>query len=148
MVSHLIMQMTVFRRRRILAPLVPVFAPVFMFVDALVRGRVIAPNDGYMQMLPLRVLAARSLRDGHLPVWNPYSFSGFPLLAEAQVAALYPPNLLFVVLPVALANNLLVVAFSLAGLGAYFLAATLSETRSAPSLLVWPSACAASSSAM
>lgn len=94
-----------------------------MLVDAFIRGRLIAPNDGYTQNLPLRVLAARALRSGDLPLWNPFSFSGFPLLAEAQVATLYPPNLLFVLLPAALANNLLVVAsFSVAALGAFLFA--------------------------
>lgn len=32
------------------------------------------------------------LRDGKLPFWTPYIFSGFPFLADPQVGAFYPPH--------------------------------------------------------
>ncbi|MDA1235953.1 MAG: YfhO family protein [Acidobacteria bacterium] len=35
---------------------------------------------------------ADHLRQGELPSWTPYIFSGFPFLADPQVGAWYPPN--------------------------------------------------------
>jgi hypothetical protein len=35
---------------------------------------------------------ADHVRDGDLPFWTPYVFSGFPFLADPQVGAWYPPN--------------------------------------------------------
>lgn len=32
------------------------------------------------------------IREGELPFWTPYIFSGFPFLADPQVGAWYPPN--------------------------------------------------------
>src|SRR5207237_481395 len=94
--------------------------------------RVLAPVDGYRHYLPLHVLAARMLRAGHLPVWNPYTFSGYPLLAANQAAVLYPPNWAFVVLPAVAANNAVVIVdFVVAGVGAFLLyAAVLALTAS------------------
>ena len=57
--------------------------------------------DGIAQYYPWRLFAARALRDGHLPLWNPHQFCGTPFLANGQSAVLYPPNLLFWLLSVA-----------------------------------------------
>jgi hypothetical protein len=40
---------------------------------------------------PLRVFAATSMAMGHLPLWNPYTFSGMPFLADIQTSVLYLP---------------------------------------------------------
>jgi len=101
-------------------------APLVVFWQAVVGQRVLAPVDGYRHYLPLHVLAARMLRAGHLPVWNPYTFSGYPLLATNQAAVLYPPNWAFVVLPAVAANNAVVILdFVIAGVGAFVLSRRL-----------------------
>lgn len=54
--------------------------------------------DGITQFYPWRLQAARAVRAGHVPLWNPYQFGfagGTPLLANSQSAPLYPPNVLF-----------------------------------------------------
>lgn len=51
--------------------------------------------DGIRQTLPWRLLAIDQIKSGKFPLWNQYSFSGTPLLANLQTAALYPLNLLF-----------------------------------------------------
>ena len=48
---------------------------------------------------PARMLLGRSIRSGELPLWNPYQMCGTPFLADGQSAVLYPPNLLFAILP-------------------------------------------------
>jgi hypothetical protein len=57
--------------------------------------------DGIAQYYPWRHFAAESLRAGHIPLWNPYQFCGTPFLANGQSAVLYPPNIIFWLLPVA-----------------------------------------------
>ncbi len=45
------------------------------------------------------------LAKGNLPFWNPHVFSGLPFFEGFQSALLYPPNAIFLVLPVGLAIN-------------------------------------------
>jgi len=40
-----------------------------------------------------------SILSGNIPFWNPYNFSGTPFLAHPNINFFYPPNWLFVVLP-------------------------------------------------
>jgi hypothetical protein len=65
-----------------------------------------AQADLGQQFLAWRAFAAASLRTGQLPRWNPYSYSGEPFLAGFQSAVFYPPNLIFLVLPLCRAVNL------------------------------------------
>jgi hypothetical protein len=53
--------------------------------------------DPIQQYLPWRIYAVESLRDGIIPLWNPYAFCGTPFLANLQSTVLYPLNLLFLV---------------------------------------------------
>jgi len=55
--------------------------------------------DGIAYFYPARALLARAIKSGELPLWNPYQMCGTPFLADAQSAVLYPPNLLFAILP-------------------------------------------------
>jgi hypothetical protein len=101
-----------------------------LFAPALLGGRILAPpGDGILYYYPMRAHVADVLRRGHLPLWNPYLFSGFPLLADIEAGAFYPPNVLFLILPAPWATNL--VAWStyvLAALFAFFYARALSAT--------------------
>ncbi|HEX3730664.1 MAG TPA: hypothetical protein VHV47_12715, partial [Opitutaceae bacterium] len=72
------------------------------------------------QFVPWRAFAADSVRAGHLPLWNPYTYAGEPFLGGFQSALLYPPNALFLVLPLARALNLSILAhLLLLGWGLY-----------------------------
>jgi hypothetical protein len=59
--------------------------------------------DGIAQYYPWRHFAAESLRAGVVPLWNLYQFCGTPFLANGQSAVLYPLNVLFWVMPTAVA---------------------------------------------
>ncbi len=50
-----------------------------------------------------KTFARAELGRGNLPLWNPYIFGGTPFLAGYQPAVLYPPGVLFWVLPLHLA---------------------------------------------
>ncbi len=51
--------------------------------------------DTIRQIYPWKTLVIESLKRGKLPLWNPYNFSGAPLLANFQSAALYPFNIFY-----------------------------------------------------
>ena len=78
-------------------------------------------DDMARQNVPLALLYARALADGRVPLWVSDLGGGYPLLAESQVGALYPPNLiLFALLPPLAALNLSgVLHAALAAVGAY-----------------------------
>src|SRR5271166_5782571 len=79
---------------------------------------------------------ADSVREGHLPHWTPYLFSGFPFLADPQTGAWYPLHWPFFILgisPRAIEWELALHAF-LALWGTYLLARRLTGDH-APALL-------------
>jgi hypothetical protein len=102
------------------AVLAVTLAPIFYFLPAVINGKVLCPYDGLIQNVPLRVMAANILRAGNLPLWNPYYFSGIPLLASSQAGVLYPLNWYYLVFSPTIATNLMVIStYMLAALGAY-----------------------------
>lgn len=98
-------------------------APIFYFLPALVNHLVLGPDDGMLFNVPLRVAAAQIVCSGYLPLWNPYIFSGMPMLAAAQGGLLFPLNWFYVVLSPVVATDLMVIsAYMVAALGAYLYA--------------------------
>lgn len=105
------------------AVILPVMAPLLVFISAVTGRTALLPGDGYQTYLPWFRHAAAAWRQLALPGWNPSAFAGSPLLAVSQAGVYYPPNLLFVVLPPVLAANLVVVtSFIVAGVGAFLFA--------------------------
>jgi hypothetical protein len=96
--------------------------PLVVFVGPSLFGHPPIAGDNAIQNFPLRALAGRFIAQGHLPLWNPYLWSGTPLLGGLNAGALYPTTLLFVFLPAVLAwlGNLLV-AYWAGALGCYAL---------------------------
>jgi hypothetical protein len=62
-------------------------------------GHPVLPGDDMTQNYPLRVMAGREIRAGHLPLYDPYIWSGAPLLANWNAGAAYPLTWVFAVLP-------------------------------------------------
>jgi hypothetical protein len=56
--------------------------------------------DIFTYFYPYKAYAAEMIRQGALPLWNPYVFMGAPFLANIQAATLYPLNLPLYWLPV------------------------------------------------
>ncbi|HEV3470829.1 MAG TPA: hypothetical protein VG148_16015, partial [Pyrinomonadaceae bacterium] len=110
------------RPERLAAALVTLL-PLAYFLPA-VRGQVfLAPDDGVIFNVPLRVAAAAILREGSLPLWNPYIFSGMPLHASAQAGLLFPLNWFYFLTDARAATNLMALStYMLAALGAYLFA--------------------------
>ena len=51
--------------------------------------------DSLGQYFPWREFAAEAIRNGVIPLWNPFQFCGNPFLANGQSALFYPLNTLF-----------------------------------------------------
>ncbi len=58
------------------------------------------PFDLVFYYYPMLEQASDRLRQGHLPLWNPYQCCGVPFLATAQAAIFYPPTWIVLFLPV------------------------------------------------
>lgn len=99
-----------------------VAVPVLLFALPALAGHLVAPGDDLIQNLPLRALVGADLRSGHLPLLDPYIWSGTPLLGGWNAGAAYPLTWLFALLPAGAAWTVgLVVTWWVAGLGVYFL---------------------------
>lgn len=64
--------------------------------------------DPIKQQYPWRELSVALEKKLELPLWNPYSLSGTPLLANFQSAAFYPFNLAFLILSFPLGWSILI----------------------------------------
>jgi hypothetical protein len=51
-----------------LAATIVTLAPLVYFLPALVEGLVLSPDDGILQNVPLRIVAAQLVRSGSLPL--------------------------------------------------------------------------------
>ena len=80
-----------------------------MFFDVLFApgNRVLGSlgTDLATQFLFWRDFGFRELANGHIALWNPHIFAGAPYFGGMQAALLYPPNWLFLVLPLVPAVN-------------------------------------------
>ncbi len=83
-------------------------------------GRAFIDGDNFLQNLPLRALVGRSLDHGALPLWDPYLFSGTPLLGGFNAGAAYPTTWLMAVLPLLTAWTInLALVYDVALVGMY-----------------------------
>ncbi len=70
------------------------FAPLPLFLFALINGQVLFWGTPSLQFIPWRVYGYALLEQGILPFWNPLNGMGAPLFANYQSAFLYPPSLI------------------------------------------------------
>lgn len=75
------------------------------FYEFLTGSQIIAFKDLSRYFYPLRYLMVEQVKAGQFPLWNPYIFCGFPLLASLQICFFYPLTLIHYFLPFNLAFN-------------------------------------------
>ncbi|MGH9082594.1 MAG: hypothetical protein ACRDWN_04545, partial [Acidimicrobiales bacterium] len=111
-----------FRRPDVVAVAVLVAVPLVVFAVPPLFGAPAIAGDNLIQNFPLRALSGAVLRQGHLPLWNPYIWSGSPLLGGLNAGSFYPLTFLFaVVAPVGAWVANMVGTYMAAGLGIYAL---------------------------
>jgi hypothetical protein len=79
---------------------------VFLLPENLVLTGPDSNTDTSGQFAAWRSFAADNIRAGHFPLWNPYTYAGQPFLGDFMSAELYPPNVIFLFLPLGRALNL------------------------------------------
>ncbi len=122
------------RLARAAGPLAVVAAVLVQF-RAVLAGRVFRFEDiaGYFE--PLWTAAARAMAQGRLPLWDGGAWGGQPLVGDPQAGIFYPPNWLWLALPVLRAYAVLAAAHAAwAGLGMYALARVRGRSRAAAAL--------------
>ena len=73
-------------------------APLILFSPVLGGGKALFWGTTILQFIPWRHIAVEILRQGQIPLWNPYSGMGSPLLANYQSALVYPLNWIMMLL--------------------------------------------------
>jgi len=97
--------------KKILPVLFLLLIPVIFFLPYFINNKIpyvgdFTGSDLTELNLPLRFLAAESLKQGEVPLWTNLLTNGFPVLAEGQAGVFYPLNLiLFTQLPFSTAIN-------------------------------------------
>ncbi len=81
------------------ASLVLVACTLAVYWPTLLGLGLYARSDTYTFFYPMFAVLHGSFREGGLPLWDNRIFAGFPLFAEGQMGALYPPNALAALLP-------------------------------------------------
>ena len=66
-------------------------------------------DDSLRQQLPWVRVGFDEIKKGHIPLWNPFNFSGTPLLANIQSFIFYPLNFVFLIMPLIDAWSLLII---------------------------------------
>lgn len=56
-------------------------------------------RDVIAQLFPWKYFSITQLKNGQLPLWNPYNFSGNAHIANYQTGVFYPVNIVFFILP-------------------------------------------------
>ena len=112
------------RVTRTIWPILALIAiPTVVFVGAnLFGGHLLLSGDNLIQSYPLRVVVGADLHNGVWPWWDPWIWSGTPLMAGLNAGAFYPATLLFAVLSGSQAwvvGEILI--FSSIGVGTYLL---------------------------
>jgi uncharacterized membrane protein YgcG len=108
------------RRGDVVAVVLLIALPAIIFGAPALIGHAVLLGDDLTQNYPLRVLAGDEIRGGHLPLFDPYIWSGAPLLAGWNAGAAYPLTWLFAILPGTAAWTVnMIVTWAVAGLGMF-----------------------------
>ena len=99
------------------------FILTIIFFDQMIfHDKILLLRDLYCDFIPWRIFARESIRNGIMPLWNPYSSLGQPFIAFPQTAVFYPLNLMFYTLPIITALRwFIVLHIFLAGVFMYIL---------------------------
>ena len=78
------------RARALAWPALVVLGALAPLVPGLLPGRTLVWRDTAFLIGPVRCLVVEALREGRLPLWNPWEGAGQPLLEQSYHAALHP----------------------------------------------------------
>lgn len=103
----------------------PIFLLIILLVwfkDVLFLDNIFCFGDIPRYYYPLREFVRELIKNGKIPLWNPYIFCGNPLFATLQSQVFYPISIIFYLLPAAKGFNIYTVLhIYLAGVFIYIL---------------------------
>jgi hypothetical protein len=103
---------------------------VFAFPDVVTGARSFAIRDFGSFGHPLAFYHRECFWQGTLPLWNPWSYCGLPFLAQWNTLALYPPSLVYLLMPLPWSLGVFgLLHLWLAGMGMYCLSWQLTSNR-------------------
>ena len=77
-------------------------------------------GDIYAQFYPWKEFIKNSIQSGSVPFWDPFTFSGFPFLADIQKGVFYPLGIIFIFFDFSIALKLfIIIHFFLMGFFTY-----------------------------
>lgn len=65
--------------------------------------------DVIRELYPWKTLVIQEIKQGKMPLWNPYNFSGSPLLANYQSQVFYPLSIFYYIFPQIIAWTILII---------------------------------------
>jgi hypothetical protein len=95
---------------------------ILYFWNAVSAQYIFVERDLAPFFIPPKLLWVSLIKHAELPLWNPYNYSGIPLLATLQPGVFYPPHAFYLLLPFNIVWNwLTILHFAFAGINLYFL---------------------------
>ncbi|MBP1746274.1 MAG: hypothetical protein H6Q54_889, partial [Deltaproteobacteria bacterium] len=92
------------------------------FLPMLSSRNIFVERDLAAFFIPPRYLWVSLVKSFQVPLWNPFNYSGIPLLATLQPGVFYPPHLLYFLFPFNIAWNwIIILHFFLAAVTTYSL---------------------------
>jgi hypothetical protein len=108
--------------RKAFVPILFLILAICYFWNAVSAQYVFVERDLAPFFIPPKLLWVSLAWLAELPLWNPYNYSGIPLLATLQPGVFYPPHIFYLLLPFNIAWNwLTILHFAFAGINLYFL---------------------------
>lgn len=95
---------------------------MLFFAKALFANLAFGYGDIHRYFYPIRYFTACFIKEGIIPLWNPYLFAGIPNLAALQPAVFYPVSILTYIFPFFFGIKLFIIShFILAAIWTYLL---------------------------
>jgi hypothetical protein len=103
-------------------PVIMMLWALFLFQKVLFTGRCLSGSDFVLQFYPWKKFVFDHLQSqGSLPFWDPYLFSGSPLIPNIQVSLFYPLGFLYYLMPPDIAYGYSTVLHFMLGSGFMYL---------------------------
>ncbi len=83
-------------RLDLIAILILIVVVLLFFWQYALTAKILPRGDAFIYFYPYWDYKHEVMRNGQLPLWNPYLFMGVPFLANSQAGVLYPPNWLLI----------------------------------------------------
>lgn len=85
------------------------FITIFQYSEIIFYKKIFFIRDLTYLFHPWKTAVYESLLNGRIPLWNPYSYCGMPLLANFQTAVFYPFSVFFYILGFILGLKLFII---------------------------------------